>query len=199
MLPGTTSICLLSFVCVSFFFFHAFRWSTTNHNSLTFFTTSTGRSLLLSCLEGRIFSQSIMPQPRRLYINQYGSNLDPRTMEQGDFMDIELSSSISDLVYETSHSASRAHSNSSASEASTGVRNELSSSSPLLWSEFDDISRFFQGKIEEIGADLPSNWSPEEFTRMVIGEEEVRHPSYLSDVYSNLDECGFHSCYWEQA
>ena len=73
-----------------------------------------------------------MPQPRRLYINQYGSNLDPRTMEQGDFMDIELSSSISDLVYETSQKASRAHSNSSASEASTGVRNELSSSSPLL-------------------------------------------------------------------
>ena len=132
MLPGTTSICLLSFVCVSFFFCHASRWSTTNHNSLTFFTTSTGRSLLLSCLKGRIFSQSIMPQPRRLYINQYGSNLDPRTMEQGDFMDIELSSSISDLVYETSQKASRAHSNSSASEASTGVRNELSSSSPLL-------------------------------------------------------------------
>ena len=44
-----------------------------------------------------------------------------------------------------------------------------------------------------------SFWSPEELTRMVIGEEEVRHPSYLSDVYSNLDECGFHSCYWEQA
>jgi hypothetical protein len=34
---------------------------------------------------------------------------------------------------------------------------------------------------------------------MVIGEEEVRHPSYLADVYSNLLECGFHSCYWEQA
>lgn len=26
------------------------------------------------------------------------------------------------------------------------------------------------------GADLPSNWSPEEFTRMVIGEEEVLDP-----------------------
>ena len=22
--------------------------------------------------------------------------------------------------------------------------------------------------------------------------------SHLSDVYSNLLECGFHSCYWEQ-
>lgn len=72
-----------------------------------------------------------MPQPRRLYINQYGSNLDPRTMEQGDFMDIELSNSISDLVYETSNSASRAHSKSSPSEASAEVRNELSSSSAL--------------------------------------------------------------------
>ena len=34
----------------------------TNHNSLEFFTTRTGGSLLLSCLEGIIFSQSIMPQ-----------------------------------------------------------------------------------------------------------------------------------------
>ncbi|GFS28707.1 hypothetical protein Acr_00g0003430 [Actinidia rufa] len=48
--------------------------------------------------------------------------------------------------------ASRAHSNSSASEASTGVRNELPSSSPDLSENFDDLSRFFQGKIEEIGA-----------------------------------------------
>lgn len=53
--------------------------------------------------------------------------------------------------------------------------------------------------MEEIGADLPSYWSPEEFSRMVIGEEEVLDPSYLFDVYSNLLECGFHSCYWEQA
>lgn len=61
------------------------------------------------------------------------------------------------------------------------------------------IYRLFQERIEKIGADLPSNWSPEEFTRLVIGEEEVLDPSYLSDVYSNLLECGFHSCYWEQA
>lgn len=162
---------------------------------LSFFTTPTGLTEL-SCLEGISLSQSRMPQ-QRLSIFQYGSNLDPRTMEQGDL--IELSNSISDLAYETSNLASRAHSNSSASEASTGVRNELPSSSPDLSENFDDLSRFFQGKIEEIGADLPSNWSPEEFTRMVIGEEEVLDPSYLSDVYSNLLECGFHSCYWEQA
>ena len=46
---------------------------------------------------------------------------------------------------------------------------------------------------------MPSNWSLQEFTQMVIGEEEVLDPSYLSDVYSNLVECGFFSCYWEEA
>lgn len=64
-------------------------------------------------------------------------------MEQSDFMEIEVSNSISDLAYETSNSANRAHSNSSASEASTGVRNELASSSPQDLSEhFSDISPF---------------------------------------------------------
>lgn len=73
-------------------------------------------------------------------------------MEQGEFLEIEVSNSISDLAYETSNSASRAHSNSSASEASTGVRNELASSSPQDLSEnFYEISPFFQGKIEKIG------------------------------------------------
>lgn len=33
----------------------------------------------------------------------------------------------------------------------------------------------------------------------MLGEEEVFDPSYLSDVYSNLLEFGFHSCYWEAA
>ena len=61
------------------------------------------------------------------------------------------------------------------------------------------VSRLFREMLEEIGADLPSNWSPEEWTRLVLGEEEMLDPSYLSDVYSNLLECGFHSCYWEQA
>lgn len=80
-------------------------------------------------------------------------------------------------------------SNSFASDASTGVRNELpsSSSSPQDLSEdLTNIYLFFQEKIEEIGAALPSNRSLEDFTRMVIGEEEVLDPSYLADVYSNL-------------
>nr|GLL21576.1 cytochrome c biogenesis CcmF C-terminal-like mitochondrial protein [Ipomoea trifida] len=66
---------------------------------------------------------------------------------------------------------------SSASEASTGVRNELASSSPQELSDNfnkNRILRFFQEKIEEIGGGgLPSSWSPEEFTRLVIGEEET--------------------------
>lgn len=56
-----------------------------------------------------------------------------------------------------------------------------------------------QDQIEEIGADLPCSWSLQEFTRMVIGEEEVLDPFYLAYVYSDLLECGFHSWYWEQA
>ena len=51
--------CPFSFVHLSFS--HAFRWSTTNHNSLKFFTTPTGLTEL-SCLEGIILSQSRMPQ-----------------------------------------------------------------------------------------------------------------------------------------
>lgn len=50
----------------------------------------------------------------------------------------------------------------------------------------------------EIGMDLPPNWSLEEFTRMVIGKEEVLDPAHLADVYANLLECGFFSCYWEE-
>ena len=53
--------------------------------------------------------------------------------------------------------------------------------------------------MEASGTALPSNWSLQEFTREVIVEEVVQDPSYLADVYSNLVECGFHSCYWEQA
>jgi hypothetical protein len=58
------------------------------------------------------------------------------------------------------------------------------------------ISRFFQERMEELGLDLPSTWSLDDFLRMVLGEDEVLDP--LSDVYSNLVECGFISCYWEE-
>ena len=47
------------FLFVHLSFSHAFRWSTTNHSSLQFFTTHIGRSLYL---EGIIFSQSRIPQ-----------------------------------------------------------------------------------------------------------------------------------------
>lgn len=72
-------------------------------------------------------------------------------------------------------------SNSSASDASNLTSPDGFS---LLCSEINN-------RLEEIGADLPPNWSIEEFTRLVIGEEEVLYPSYLADVHSNLVECGF--------
>ena len=76
-----------------------------------------------------------------------------------------------------------------------------SSSSPQpknenLNDDFTKISRFFQERMEELGLDLPSTWSLDDFLRMVLGEDEVLDP--LSDVYSNLVECGFISCYWEE-
>ena len=137
----------------------------------------------------------------KLEIFQYGSNIDPiepTRYSPSDWLSFSISGESSPSEKSYSIGAPQV-SNSSASEASTGVRNELAPQDQDLSESFYEISRFFQGKIEEIGADLPSNWSPEEFTRMVIGEEEVLDPSYLADVYSNLLECGFHSCYWEQA
>lgn len=109
---------------------------------------------------------------RKLAIYQYGSELDqtpPTRYSPSDWIEISISES-SPSERSCSIGAPEV-SNSSASEASTGVRNELASSSPQ--DHFTKISNLFQGKIEEIGADLPSNWSPEEFTRLVIGEEEV--------------------------
>lgn len=144
---------------------------------------------------------------RKLTIFQYGSNqlmgsnlmsTEPTLYSATDWVEISISES---SPSERSCSIGIPQvSNSSASEASTGVRNELASSSPQDLSEdFTNICRFMQDRIEEIGADLPCDLSIEEFTRKVIGEVEVLDPSYLADVYSNLLECGFHSCYWEQA
>lgn len=65
--------------------------------------------------------------------------------------------------------------------------------------EFRNVCLFFKGKIEDIGADLPSTWSIEGFTQLVLGEEEVFDPSYLSNVYSDLLELGFQSWYWQEA
>lgn len=139
---------------------------------------------------------------RKLEIFQYGSELDqtlPTRYSPSDWIEISISES-SPYEYETSCCCSIGAPEVSNNSASTGVRNELGSSSPQdLSDHFTNISRFFQGKIEEMGADLPSNWSPEELTRLVIGEEEVLNPSYLADVYSNLLECGFYSSSWEKA
>lgn len=85
--------------------------------------------------------------PKTLSINQYGSNLHPQPLTQDALIELEVSNSISDLGYETSNAASRALSNSSSSDASTGVQNELPSSSPQNLNEtLSNISNFFQGK-----------------------------------------------------
>lgn len=66
-----------------------------------------------------------------------------------------------------------------------------SSASPQELSE-NRILRFFQEKIEEIGGGgLPSSWSPEEFTRLVIREEETpltEEQGYENGDYVYLDE-----------
>jgi hypothetical protein len=64
---------------------------------------------------------------------------------------------------------------------------------------FNVLCETFAKLMEARGTALPSNWSLQEFTREVIGEEMVQDPSYLADVYSNLVECGLNSCYWEHA
>nr|DAZ87062.1 TPA_asm: Cytochrome c maturation subunit Fc2 [Cuscuta epilinum] len=100
-----------------------------------------------------------MTMKRKLCIYQYGNPTHPTRFSPSDWLDIYISPS------------------SSASEASTGVRNELASSSPQELSDNlnkNRMIRFFKEKIEEIGGGgLPSSWSPEELTRLVIGEEET--------------------------
>ncbi len=73
---------------------------------------------------------------------------------------------------------------------------DAQSTPPNLYSA---IGQILSRMLNEVGADLPSNWSPEEFCRLVIGDDQMLTPSYLADVYSNLLECNFHSCYWEVA
>ena len=143
---------------------------------------------------------------RKLSIFQYGSQFDPTGPTRYSPSDwIEISFSESSPSEGSCSIGAPPVSNSSASDASTGIRDELTYYSPLdlnindMSQEFLNVCVFFQGKIEEIGADLPSTWTLEGFTQLVLGEEEVFDPSYLSDVYSNLLECGFHSCYWEAA
>lgn len=143
---------------------------------------------------------------RKLSIFQYGSQFDPTGPTRYSPSDwIEISVSESSPSEGSCSIGAPPVSNSSASEASTGIQNELTYYSPMdlnmndMSEEFRNVCVFFKGKIEYIGADLLSTWTLEGFTQLVLGEEEVFDPSYLSDVYSNLLECGFHSCYWEAA
>nr|YP_010274256.1 Cytochrome c maturation subunit Fc2 [Calystegia soldanella]UJP67894.1 Cytochrome c maturation subunit Fc2 [Calystegia soldanella] len=100
-----------------------------------------------------------MTMKRKLCIYQYGSELNPThptRFSPSDWLDISI------------------YPSSSASEASTGVRNELASSSPQELSDNfkkNRILRLFQEKIDKIvGGGLPSSRSP---IRLVIGGEEI--------------------------
>ena len=135
---------------------------------------------------------------RKLEIYQYGSEVDPTVPARYSPSDwILISISESSPSEKSASIGAPQVSNSSASEASTGVREELASSSPQ--DLIENISRLIQEKIYEIGADLPCSWSPQEFTRMVIGEELMNNSGYLIDVLDDLSRHGFQSWYWEQA
>jgi hypothetical protein len=78
---------------------------------------------------------------------------------------------------------------------------EQASSDPQdLGEDFDRIcSLFYRNIYISRDIDLPPSWSIEDFTRMILGEDEIRTPAYLAEVYSNLCECGIYSAYWQMA
>ena len=103
---------------------------------------------------------------RKLSIFQYGSQFDPTGPTRYSPSDwIEISFSESSPSEGSCSIGAPPVSNSSASEASTGIRDELTYYSPLdlnindMSQEVLNVGVFFQGKIEEIGA--PKNGSPE--------------------------------------
>lgn len=101
---------------------------------------------------------------RQLAIYQYGSELypeQPTYFDPDDWIQISFSES-SPSERSCSQSCPHGSEGSSSDASSRDFQSET----------FNNISSFFQDKMKEIGAGLPSNWSPEEFTRMVIGEEE---------------------------
>ena len=102
---------------------------------------------------------------RKLSIFQYGSQFDPTGPTRYSPSDwIEISFSESSPSEGSCSIGAPPVSNSSASEASTGIRDELTYYSPLdhdLSEEFRNVCLFFKGQIEYIGADLPSTWTLE--------------------------------------
>ena len=137
-----------------------------------------------------------MAPKRALRIYQYGSNFDPNgsaPYSPNDWIPISFSES-SPSKRSCSIRGPRV-SNSSTSDASTGIPDEITPrdlNMTDMSAQFQDVCHFFKGKF--FGVDLPSHWSIEEFTQLVLGVEEVHDPSFLTNVYSNLVECGFHSC-----
>lgn len=107
---------------------------------------------------------------RKLDIYQYGSQFDPTGPARYSPSDwIVISFSESSPSEGSCSIGAPPVSNSSVSEASTGIRDEKAYYSPRhlnmnqMSEEFRNVCLFFQGQIEDIGADLPSTWSIEGF------------------------------------
>jgi len=132
---------------------------------------------------------------RKLAIFQYGSQLDarhPTRFSPSDWVEISLSES-SPSEKSCSMDAPQA-SNSYASDASS-----LSIGDDPLGTIFNDICSQFEHWMATTGKSLPSQWSLPEFSRAVIGEEEVQDLSYLQDILFDLVEHGSQSWYVEGA
>lgn len=144
---------------------------------------------------------------RKLHIFQYGSQIDPIEPTRYSPSDwIEISVSESSPSERSCSIGGPPVPNSSDSEASVELREELTYDSTTLdlnmtemSPEFRDVCTFFKQQIENIGGNLPSTWTLEGFTQLVLGEEEVFDAPYLASVYSNLRECGVYSGFWDQA
>ena len=66
-------------------------------------------------------------------------------------------------------------------------------------SVFNSVCRHFEDVLATSGKALPEQWSLQDFSRAVIGEEEVQDLPYLIDVLSDLSLHGLQSWYWEEA
>lgn len=134
---------------------------------------------------------------RKLAIYQYGSQVDPTGPTRYSPSDwIEISFSESSPSERSDSIGAPQVSNSSASDSD--AFRELTSEELLT-----KIGQELQRRMQEIGADMPSEMTAEEFTcRLVIGEEEpgALDPSFLLDVLADVQQPDhIVSWYWDIA
>ncbi len=140
---------------------------------------------------------SALSMKRKLAIYQYGSQFDPTGPTRYSPSDwIEISFSESSPSERSDSIGAPQVSNSSASDSD--AFRELTSEELLT-----KIGQELQRRMQEIGADVPSEMTMEDFTcRVVIGEEEAGalDPSFLIDVLSDVQQPDhIVSWYWERA